>query len=297
MKIEDLKKQQPKVFSEFQQIVQTGRLAHAYLFLGNFASLEMALFLAQALYCQDLKEGLPCQECRNCRLIEAGTFSDVKRLAPTNQVIKTDLVREVMQDFSQSGFETDHHVLIIEGADKLHVNAANSLLKFIEEPQSKVNIFLISNQEERILPTIKSRCQIVHFPKNEGLMREELEQAGVLKTQAQLLAALSSSTEQALNLNKGQQFPTLMSVAEQWVKSYLAQDGQDYLLTAKLCQLIDDKEGQALVLDLLTLLLARALPSTAAQDGLSQLLRAKDMWQANVSLQNALEYMVLEART
>ncbi|WP_303974141.1 DNA polymerase III subunit delta' [Streptococcus merionis] len=293
MKLKILKRQQPKLFAEFQQILQAGKLAHAYLFTGAFASLDMAVMLAQASYCEAPFDSLPCQICRACRLIEADEFSDVKRLTPTNNIIKTDLVREIMQDFVQSGFETDHQILIIEGADKMHVNAANSLLKFIEEPQSKVNIFLLTDQETAVLPTIKSRCQIFHFPKNQALMQEELEAAGLLKTQAQLLSDLCPTLDQALALGQNSHFMEMLSVAETWIERYLAGDAMTYLTTAKLSSLPSDKAEQGQLFDLLTLLLAKAMPTKKAQEGLSQLLEARLMWQANVSLQNALEYMIL----
>ncbi len=293
MKLEILERQQPKLFAEFCQILQTGKLAHAYLFTGAFASKDMAIMLAQASFCETPIDGLPCQTCRSCRLIEANEFSDVKRLVPTNNIIKTDLVRDIMQDFVQSGFETDHQILIIEGADKLHVNAANSLLKFIEEPQSKVNIFLLTNQETAVLPTIKSRCQIFHFPKNRELMQAELEAAGLLKTQAQLLTDLCPTLEQALVLGASNHFLETLRLAENWVGYYLSDNPLTYLTTAKLAGRASDRVEQEQVIHLLTLFLAKAMPAKKAQEGLSHLLNAKQMWQANVSLQNALEYMVL----
>ncbi len=79
----------------------------------------------------------------------------------------------------------------------MHANAANSLLKVIEEPQSAIHIFLLTNQEEAVLPTIKSRTQIIGFPKNIPAMERMLEEEGLLKTQANLLAQLVSSQEEA----------------------------------------------------------------------------------------------------
>lgn len=86
-------------------------------------------------------------------------------VAPQGNFIKTDTIRELVKNFSQSGFESSQQVFIIRDAEKMHVNAANSLLKVIEEPQSTIHIFLLTNQEEAVLPTIKSRTQIISFPK------------------------------------------------------------------------------------------------------------------------------------
>lgn len=77
----------------------------------------------------------------------------------------------------------------------MHVNAANSLLKFIEEPQSSSYMILLTSDENKVLPTIKSRTQIFRFPKNKPLLIEQAEKAGVLKIQAEILAELSKTPE------------------------------------------------------------------------------------------------------
>lgn len=84
-------------------------------------------------------------------------------IKPVNQVIKTERIRELVGQFSQAGIESQQQVFIIEQADKMHPNAANSLLKVIEEPQSEVYIFFLTSDEEKMLPTIRSRTQIFHF--------------------------------------------------------------------------------------------------------------------------------------
>lgn len=293
MKIERLRQLQPKLFFDFQQILQSGKLAHSYLFSGGFASLEMALMLAQALFCELTREGLPCQQCRSCQLIESGDFTDVKRLSPTNNIIKTDLVRGLLQEFSQSGFESDKQVFIIDGADKLHPNAANSLLKFIEEPQSQIYIFLLSQQDTTVLPTIRSRCQVYHFPKNTDLMMVELEQSGLLKSQARLMTNLAPDLTRALELSASQHFMEIVSIAQTWVKQFLAEDQLAYLTCAKLAHIAEDKAEQGDILNLITLLLADNVDSPRARKGLDQVLEAQQMWRANVNFQSLLEYMIL----
>ncbi|MGT2755976.1 DNA polymerase III subunit delta' [Streptococcus ovuberis] len=289
----DLKRWQPQLYKAFSHLVQSGRMGHAYLFAGASGQLEMALFLAQSQYCETPEAGLPCETCRPCRLIAQGEFSDVRLLAPTNQIIKTDLVREILQEFAQSGFETDHQVLIIQEADKLHLNGANSLLKFIEEPQSNIRVFLLTDREDSILPTIRSRCQVFHFPKNRAVMIEDLEKEGLLKTQAQLLSDLCPTVEDAVALGKSTHFQDLLKVCEQWTMQVLEGQAKAYLTVAKMAYLVQDKSEQGQVFDLLTLLLAKELPAKSAQEALVALLKAKTMWQANVSFQNALEFMIV----
>lgn len=177
----ELEHLQPQLFKEFNQILKSDRMNHAYLFSGDFASFDFALYLAKSRFCENLQDGLPCGECRECQLIAENEFSDVKIVKPSGQVIKTDTIRELMRDFSRSGFEGKSQVFIIQDCEKMHVNAANSLLKFIEEPQSSSYMILLTSDENKVLPTIKSRTQIFRFPKNKPLLIEQAEKAGVLK--------------------------------------------------------------------------------------------------------------------
>ena len=102
-------------------------------------------------------------------------------IKPVNQVIKTERIRELVGQFSQAGIESQQQVFIIEQAEKMHPNAANSLLKVIEEPQSEVYIFFLTSDEEKILPTIRSRTQIFHFKKARRKLIHQLEQLGLVK--------------------------------------------------------------------------------------------------------------------
>ncbi|MFX3970878.1 DNA polymerase III subunit delta', partial [Streptococcus suis] len=75
-----------------------------------------------------------------------------------------------------SGFESNKQVFIIRDPEKMHANAANSMLKVIEEPQSAIHILVLTNQEEAVLPTIKSRTQSLGFPKHIPAMERMLEE-------------------------------------------------------------------------------------------------------------------------
>ena len=259
MKIEELAQLQPVLFERFEQILQQNRLNHAYLFTGAFGSFEMAQCLAQSLFCTNKNGVLPCGECRNCRLIEEEDFSDVTVVRPINQIIKTERVRELIRNFSQSGLESSKQVFIICDADKMHNNAANSLLKVIEEPQSEVYIFLLTADENLILPTIKSRAQRFYFPKNKAYLFEKLEQAGVMKTQAELLTVYSQTEEEAMRLAASSSFFELVNECECLVSFCLNQKAIAYLQVAKLASLADDKEKQGQALKVLEILFAKEM--------------------------------------
>ena len=294
MKQDQLKDWQPDQFDRFVRILEQDQLNHAYLFSGFFGSLERAQFLAKSLFCTDKVGVLPCEKCRNCKLIEQGEFPDVTLIKPVNQVIKTERIRELVGQFSQAGIESQQQVFIIEQAEKMHPNAANSLLKVIEEPQSEVYIFFLTSDEEKILPTIRSRTQIFHFKKQEEKLILLLEQMGLVKKKATLLAQFAQSRAEAEKLVNQPSFWTLVDESERLLTWLVAKKKESYLQVAKLASLADDKEKQDQVLRILEVLCGQDILQARVQLILQDLLEARKMWQANVSFQNAMEYLVLK---
>ena len=294
MKQDQLKDLQPDQFDRFVRILEQDQLNHAYLFSGFFGSFEMAQFLTKSLFCTDKVGVLPCEKCRNCKLIEQEEFPDVTLIKPVNQVIKTERIRELVGQFSQAGIESQQQVFIIEQAEKMHPNAANSLLKVIEEPQSEVYIFFLTSDEEKILPTIRSRTQIFHFKKQEEQLILLLEQMGLVKKKATLLAQFSQSRAEAEKLANQASFWTLVDESERLLTWLVAKKKESYLQVAKLANLADDKEKQDQVLRISEVLCGQDILQARVRMILQNLLEARKMWQANVSFQNAMEYLVLK---
>lgn len=289
----ELEHLQPQLFKEFNQILKSDRMNHAYLFSGDFASFDFALYLAKSRFCENLQDGLPCGECRECQLIAENEFSDVKIVKPSGQVIKTDTIRELMRDFSRSGFEGKSQVFIIQDCEKMHVNAANSLLKFIEEPQSSSYMILLTSDENKVLPTIKSRTQIFRFPKNKPLLIEQAEKAGVLKTQAEILAELAKTPKHLDELMQDKKILDVIQACERFVTVLFKEKMLAYLETGRLVQVALEKSDQELVFQLLPLFLAKQFNQKESLVYLEKSYKAQQMWKSNVSFQNALEYMVI----
>lgn len=294
MKQDQLRACQPLQFERFVHILEQGQLNHAYLFSGNFGSLEMALFLSKSLFCSEKNGIFPCEKCRNCKLIEQEEFPDVTMIKPQNQVIKTERIRELVSQFSQSGIENQRQVFIIEQAEKMHVNAANSLLKVIEEPQSEIYIFFLTNDEDQMLPTIRSRTQIFQFKKQVSTLISQLEEAGLVKNKAKLLAQFSQSQTEADKLVHQAGFWALVDESERLFAWLLAHKKESYLQVAKLTSLADDKEKQDQVLRILEILAGQEIFNVSARNILQNLVQTRKMWRVNVSFQNALEYLVLQ---
>ena len=294
MKQEQLKALQPEQFDRFVHILEQGQLNHAFLFSGYFGSYEMAQFIAKSLFCTDKVGVLPCEKCRNCKLIEQEEFPDVTIIRPINQFIKTERIRELVGQFAQSGIENPRQVFIIKQADKMHVNAANSLLKVIEEPQSEIYIFFLTSDEEMMLPTIRSRTQIFQFKKQEALISLQFEKLGLVKKQAKLLAQYSQSQSEAEKLASQASFWTLVEESERLLSWLLTKKKESYLQVAKLASLADDKEKQDQVLRILEVLCGQEILQARVREILENLPESRKMWQANVSFQNSLEYLILK---
>jgi DNA polymerase III subunit delta' len=183
---------QEQVVGWLQSAVKQKRLAHAYLFTDSNMeqTKQMAIQLAKLLNCEQGGKDA-CDICSTCIQIEHGNHPDVVAIQPDGAYIKIDQVRAVQATFRYRAPDHIQRVLIIEAAEKMRLETANSLLKFLEEPISPMIAILLTDKKERILPTIQSRCQWVRFTKPELNIRRELfVQKGFDETIANILASL-----------------------------------------------------------------------------------------------------------
>lgn len=147
-----------------------GRLAHAYLFSGpaGAGKRETALALAKLVNCLDRPEksdSLFCGACPSCRKIDSGNHPDVTVIDTGEEAsIKIAAVRELITQSQMRPYEARYKVYIIVNADDLTIEGGNALLKTLEEPAKQSLLILTSAMPEKIMATVKSRCQIFRFP-------------------------------------------------------------------------------------------------------------------------------------
>jgi DNA polymerase III subunit delta' len=171
-----------------------GDIVHAWLLLGPPGSGKRAVALATAaaLNCP-VEPGRGCGHCSSCVRILRSRHPDVHHILPEGPLIPVDLIRDtVIPEASRSPFEAHYKIFIIEEAERMNEAAQNALLKTLEEPQPGTIFFLISDQEDEVLETIRSRCRILRLePLSEDRIVELLEEAGAAPADARLAARLS----------------------------------------------------------------------------------------------------------
>lgn len=146
------------------------QLPHALMFTGpgGIGKNQFADLFARGLLCnQPTTEGFPCGECRGCQLTRAETHPDIRWVIPPEQgkVIGVDQIREITQHLSLKAQYDGYKLVIVSPADKMNINAANSLLKTLEEPAAETILILITERPARLPATIRSRCQKISFIK------------------------------------------------------------------------------------------------------------------------------------
>lgn len=177
-------------------------------------------------------------------------------IEPEGLSIKVDQVRAIKEEFAKSGMESRRKILIIEDMDKMTTNAANSLLKFIEEPEGEITILLLTTEVQQLLPTIVSRCQLIHFPvRNIEDRIEEIIARDIPQASATLLANLTQDAEEAKEIYEQENFRELVGTIWKWFSLLNKKEDQAFIyVQTNLMAFVENRETSALMLDLLILL-------------------------------------------
>jgi DNA polymerase-3 subunit delta' len=186
---------QDSAIAGLQRSFASGRMAHAYLFVGpdGVGKRATAQAWARMLLCHNRIEkktkGVSfadsCGQCRSCKLFDAGTHPDykliVKELRKYTKEGKdkdpplempVDVIREfVIDKVANKPVESEFSVFVIDEAEKVNSSSQNAMLKVLEEPPSFCVLILLCSRLEQMLPTTKSRCRIIRFGPVEEIGR------------------------------------------------------------------------------------------------------------------------------
>ncbi|MBX2808312.1 MAG: DNA polymerase III subunit delta' [Cellvibrionaceae bacterium] len=150
---------------------QQHKLPHALLINGQegMGKTHFARLAAQLMLCQTPVSELPCGQCRACQLCDAASHPDLLVIEPeaAYKTIKVDQIRQVAKFMSTTAQQGGFKVVILGPAEQLNINAANAILKNLEEPANDTLLLLITHVLTQVMPTIRSRCQILSLPTPE----------------------------------------------------------------------------------------------------------------------------------
>ncbi len=249
---------QPRIVERLKRVLNNHELAHAYLLVGPTGSgkEEIARWLALRLFCLHPIDNEPDLTCAECQRVLTGNHPDIVTAATQGRQIKVDEVLHLKAEFTKSAMEGNQKLFIIKDADKLTTGAANSLLKFIEEPGPGVYILMLTSNKSAVLPTIRSRTQIIEMqPLSRAALLTQLAQAGVAPDQRLIAIGLTDSVAEVQAWCRDDWFEQAIAGVFKWFD----QVGRGNLLAfvevqTELQKLATDRKKQEVLLDLITLI-------------------------------------------
>lgn len=253
----ELTERQPVASKMLKNAVMKNRVAHAYLFEGprGTGKRELALYYTMVLLCENVKEAAPCETCRNCKRVDSGNHPNVYIIEPEETSIKKHQIQQLQEEFSKTAVESNRKIYIINHADRMTSNAANSLLKFLEEPVSITTAFLLTEQVQQILPTIQSRCQSIHFnPLPIKYFEAHLNNIDIQPQLIPLLSRVTNSESIAVQIAQEEWFAQARDLVIELYEA-LVTTKKDSLLVIQqnVSRYFDSKDQIQMMLDMLVL--------------------------------------------
>lgn len=267
---------QPTIVDRFQRILTNHELAHAYLLVGPTGAGKTAIarWLALRLFCLHPQDnGDPDYHCSECQRIISGNHPDIVIAKAEGRQIKVDEIRRLKAEFTKSAMEGSQKVFIIHDAEKMTTSAANSLLKFIEEPGAGIYILMLTTNQSAVLPTIRSRTQVVELqPLSRDVLDHSLQEQGVPPAERAVGMGL---TDSIVDINKWREDDWLKRAIDAvtvWYRHVSAGQMLAFVdVQTELVKLATDRTKQQLLLDLFalvwrdTLLLSNGITDSRSQ--------------------------------
>lgn len=164
-----------KLIDRIQRTISCKNLSHAYILEGDRCTdkLDFAKEFIKAIECKNAL-GVGCDSCISCRKLNHGNFEDLHIISSDGKSVKDSMISDLQEELKKKPFG-DRHFVIIEDSDTMTQRAQNRLLKTLEEPPMGTIIFLLSENSENLLATVRSRCIIYR------LIGEKAEVDGMIK--------------------------------------------------------------------------------------------------------------------
>lgn len=308
---------QNEQWQRINQQREQAQLPHALLLAGppGVGKRIFARALGHSLLCAAPRAGFACGECKACVLLSAQTHPDFVWMAPeeSGKAIKIDQVRQVVEVMTQTAQQGGIKIVVVEPAEAMNRNAANALLKTLEEPSGSTLLMLVTDAPGRLLPTIRSRCQRLEFPVPPTVVthawlalrgaEEEKLALALLEADGRPLIASALLDGEGFAVRKElgnelaavlQRQVSVVAVAERWQQ----RDWLDLLgwLQARIGHAVRSQLGQVPAIDAAVVELSRAAPMAlfALMDNVAGLINQTQSG-SNPNKQLALEAFLFSA--
>ena len=164
-----------KLYKILTNEIKKGYISHAYLIEenNNVYAYDMVIDLVKNILCLGLSDS---ETSKICKRIDDGNYPELMIIRPDGMLIKKQQIINLQREFSMEAVEGNRRIYIIRDCEKMRAETANSMLKFLEEPENNVVAFLMTNNINSVLDTIISRCQIVKLGNDSlSLVDNEME--------------------------------------------------------------------------------------------------------------------------
>ncbi len=235
-----------QIVEQLQRTVASDRIAGAYLFVGptSVGKETVARYFAQLIFCQqDAEPGSPpvtgkeqvCGTCLACRKVDSGNHPDLQFIRPDGSLLRIGQIRELQRQIIYEPLEASRKVYILTDVERMNAEAENCLLKTLEEPPASSVLILLTSNIEALLPTTRSRSQILQF---HPMLTQELAEVltdrfSVASEQATALAIASGGAigKALTQLEKGNTFteeiPEILKTTDSLAAFRLAENFKD----------------------------------------------------------------------
>lgn len=176
--LDDFNLVQPLAYNYVTNIVKNNSISHAFLVNSNGYpyAYDFVMALVKYFICPNkLTNNKKCEECFLCKRIDDGNYPELKIISPDGMWIKKNQVLDLQDEFSTMPLEGKKRIYIIKDADRMNQQTANSILKFLEEPVTDIIAILVTNNTNRMLGTIVSRCQVINLQNTLNIKKTMLE--------------------------------------------------------------------------------------------------------------------------
>ncbi len=157
-----------RFFNQVTNLVNYDKVSHAYLIeIDNYENdFKYVLDFVKMILCKKKSFKEACNECNICSQIDNNCYVDLKIIEPDGATIKKKQLLELQEEFHNKSLLDNKRIYIIKEADKLNDNSANTMLKFLEEPEENIIALLVTTNKYKVIETILSRCQILSMQDN-----------------------------------------------------------------------------------------------------------------------------------